>query len=129
MNRGGDFMFIILAMIFCHIFADFNLQGGLANYKQKVWWEKNYPQKLYKFDWIYAMAIHCFSWTFLIMLPVAFYFKFQIDLKFTICFISNIIIHGIVDDLKANRLKINLITDQTLHILQIIITAIILIGV
>lgn len=36
--------------------------------------------------------------------------------------IVNAIIHAIVDDLKANKLKISLVTDQIIHFLQIIIT-------
>ena len=41
-------------------------------------------------------------------------------------FIGNTIIHAVVDNLKANKLKINLVVDQSIHILQIIITYIIL---
>ena len=36
--------------------------------------------------------------------------------------IINLIIHMFVDDLKVNRNKINLITDQLIHIIQIIFT-------
>jgi hypothetical protein len=41
-------------------------------------------------------------------------------------FAANVLMHGIVDDLKANRMKINLWQDQLLHMLQIIITVMIL---
>jgi len=34
----------------------------------------------------------------------------------------NCCIHFVVDDLKANRFKINLIIDQTIHFIQIILT-------
>jgi hypothetical protein len=37
--------------------------------------------------------------------------------------VGNTIIHAIVDDLKANRNKLNLIQDQLLHLAQIVITA------
>ena len=36
-------VFIILCMIFCHIIADYNLQGWLVSAKQKSYWEKNAP--------------------------------------------------------------------------------------
>jgi hypothetical protein len=36
-------------------------------------------------------------------------------------------IHVIIDDLKANQLKINLITDQLIHIGQVIFTGVLLI--
>ena len=38
-------------MIFCHIFADINLQGCLADMKCKSWWEQNYPDKKYENDY------------------------------------------------------------------------------
>ena len=37
-------------------------------------------------------------------------------------FILNIGVHMIVDDLKANKKKINLIADQSIHLMQIIAT-------
>jgi hypothetical protein len=36
--------------------------------------------------------------------------------------VVNTIIHYIVDDLKANKLKINLIADQSIHLFQILIS-------
>lgn len=35
-------LFVVLAMIFCHIVDDYYLQGTLANLKQKSFWEKRY---------------------------------------------------------------------------------------
>lgn len=43
----------------------------------------------------------------------------------TLRFLVNALVHSIVDNLKANELKINLITDQAIHLAQIIITALI----
>ena len=37
-------------------------------------------------------------------------------------YIVNIMIHSVVDDLKANRKKINLIEDQFIHLVQITVT-------
>ena len=115
---------ILLIMLFFHIVDDYYLQGILAKLKQKSWWEENAPNKLYKHDYIVALIEHAFSWTFMIMLPLIIYL---IEIKelhypFLICFCINWLIHTIVDDLKANRYKINLIVDQTIHIIQIIIT-------
>ena len=39
-------------MIFCHIVDDYYLQGKLASMKQKSWWEKNAPDRLYKYDYL-----------------------------------------------------------------------------
>lgn len=114
-------------MIFCHVVDDHYLQGCLASMKQKKWWQENAPQKLYKYDYIVALIMHSMSWSFMIMLPIAISISFNIPIVFLIIFICNAIIHGVVDNLKANKLKVNLIIDQSIHLLQIAITAIIFI--
>ena len=119
-------VFIILAMIFCHIVDDYYLQGCLASMKQKKWWQENAPQKLYKYDYIVALIMHSMSWSFMIMLPIAISMNLNVSALFAVVFIGNTIIHAVVDNLKANKLKINLVVDQSIHILQIIITYIIL---
>lgn len=112
-------------MIFAHIVDDYCLQGILASLKQKSWWEKQENYKpLYKYDYIAALIMHAFSWSFMISLPILY-------LGFTkwivVAIILNTIVHGIVDDLKANKGKINLIIDQSIHIVQIIITWVLLV--
>ena len=120
-------IFIILMMIFCHIVDDYCLQGILASMKQKEWWKKNEQYKeLYKYDYIVALIMHSLSWTFMIMLPIAFVNNFEIGAAFLIIFVLNMVIHAVVDDLKANKFKINLILDQTIHLIQIIMTAVVL---
>ena len=121
-------LFIILAMIFCHIVDDYYLQGWLASAKQKKWWEENAPQKLYNHDYIMALIMHSMSWSFMIMLPIAILMSFNVSILFVIVFILNAVIHALVDNLKANKLQISLITDQLIHLLQIFVTATIFIG-
>lgn len=119
--------FVLLLMIFLHIIDDYKLQAGvLNNLKQKKFWEENAPDELYKYDYIWALIMHSFSWSFMIMLPIAFKMGFKLDLSFILMFILNVIIHADTDDMKANRHQINLIQDQLIHIGQIIFTAIIL---
>ena len=118
--------FIFLLMIFCHIVDDYYLQGWLASAKQKKYWKDNAPDRLYKFDYIWALLMHSFSWAFMIMLPMAYVMNFSIPFMFVIVFISNVLIHAFVDDLKANQKKINLIQDQTIHLMQIFFTFMIL---
>lgn len=120
-------IFILLFMVFMHIVDDYYLQGVLAKMKQKSWWEENAPNKLYAKDYIVALFMHAFSWAFCIMLPLAIYFKFQIDISFFIIFICNVILHMWTDNLKANKKTINLIEDQTMHLLQIWATYILLV--
>lgn len=121
-------LFIILVMIFCHIVDDYYLQGWLASAKQKKWWEENAPQKLYNHDYIMALIMHSMSWSFMIMLPIAISMSFNVSILFVIVFILNAVIHALVDNLKANKLQISLITDQLIHLLQIFVTATIFIG-
>ena len=121
-------LFVLLSMMFCHIVDDYYLQGKLALFKQKSWWEENAPDQLYKYDYIVGLIMHSFSWAFMVMLPVAVSQEFQIDAVFMIMFITNTIVHAIVDDLKANKRKINLVTDQSIHIGQIIVTFLICIA-
>ena len=109
-------------MVFNHVFDDYHLQGILANLKQKSWWHDNAPDNMYKFDYIVALLMHSISWAALIMLPIAAWNGFVIDISFEWAFIFNVAIHALVDDLKANKRRINLITDQSFHMLQIIIT-------
>lgn len=115
-------MFTLFAMIFCHIVDDYYLQGLLASMKQKSWWEQNASDKLYKYDYIMALTMHSLSWAFMIMLPLAIFNKFEVNVLYGILLTINACIHGIVDNLKANAKKINLITDQSIHIFQICVT-------
>lgn len=118
----GTKVFILFCMIFCHIVDDYYLQGWLASTKQKKWWELNAPEELYKHDYLMALFMHSFSWAFMIMLPVTVYVLLFGGKWFPLLYLLNMIIHFIVDDLKANKKKINLIYDQTMHLIQIVIT-------
>lgn len=118
--------FIILWMIFFHIVDDYYLQGWLASAKQKSWWEKNSPEKLYKDDYIWALLMHSFSWSFMIMLPIAYVNNFAVSPLFFVWFMMNLTMHAITDDMKANKKMINLWTDQIIHLIQIGLTAVVL---
>jgi len=116
-------IFVLILMVFCHIVDDFYLQGWLASAKQKSWWQKNAPNNLYKYDYIMALFCHSFSWSFMIQLPILIYsFYTNVFIWNIYLFIINIIIHMFIDNLKANKLKINLIQDQTIHFIQIVCT-------
>ena len=115
---------IFLTMIFLHIVDDYYLQGILAQMKQKKFWKEQAPDELYKYDYIWALIMHAFSWTFMIMLPLIF--VSPINPAFYVIFIVNLAIHAYVDNLKANKHKINLWQDQLIHLAQIILTFIIL---
>ena len=112
-------IFVILWMLFFHVVADYNLQGWLASAKQKSYWQENAPDKLYKHDYIMALIMHSISWTFMVMLPIAYVNQFNIGIGFVGMFIANVAIHAVVDHLKANMKLINLWHDQLMHICQI----------
>ena len=116
-------VFIVLCMIFCHVIADYNLQGWLATAKQKSYWKKNAPDQMYKHDYICVLIMHSFSWTFMIMLPLMYAVGFKVNSFLLFLFISNVLMHAITDNFKANTKVINLWQDQLIHIHQIVITA------
>ena len=115
---------IFLTMIFLHIVDDYYLQGILAQMKQKKFWKEQAPDELYKYDYIWALIMHAFSWAFMIMLPLIF--VSPISPAFYVIFVVNLAVHAYVDNLKANKHKINLWQDQLIHLAQIILTFIIL---
>ena len=126
-NNLSIVILLLPLMIFCHIVDDYYLQGWLASAKQKKWWIENAPNELYKNDYKAALLVHSFSWAFSINLSVLVYALFfqilpTIILPYFILLVANMIIHCIVDNLKANKLEINLIADQSIHLCQILIS-------
>ena len=116
---------IFLCMIFFHIFDDFKMQGILADFKNKHWWSKHSPDKLYRHDWKISMFAHCFSWTFMVMLPILVYIRFNVQPWFIVVFVVNVCVHFAIDHLKANAKMINLVQDQCAHLVQIVWTFVI----
>ena len=123
----GTKFLILISMVFCHIVDDYYLQGWLASAKQKSWWDKNSPDKLYKHDYIAALFMHSFSWTFMMMLVPTICIILFGGRYYPLVFVANLIIHMITDNLKANVKVINLWQDQLIHMIQIIGTFIVLI--
>ena len=120
----------LIGMIFCHIVDDYYLQGWLASAKQKSWWKQNAPNPLYKYDYLMALFMHSFSWSFMVMLlPTYYVFNSPLTTDFGLVavqvvfvFVLNLIIHFETDNAKANKGKINLIQDQMIHMVQIFAT-------
>jgi hypothetical protein len=117
---------MFLLMLLLHLFADFTLQGWFANGKQRSWWMEM-CEKLgfsfgpYKYDYICALIGHAVYWTLITFAPIIFLANWSSVFDFAVFVIAQTAIHAWVDDLKANRFKLNLIADQLLHIGQIII--------
>lgn len=119
--------FILALMVMFHIVDDYYLQGILASMKQKKWWEDQCTTieeyNKYRYDYIVALACHGFSWAFMIMLPIVFYKWGNLTLEnYVMPLIINTVIHGMIDNAKANDRSINLIQDQSFHLIQIVLT-------
>ena len=117
-------IYIFILMLFCHIIDDFVLQPVcLSNLKQKHWWDEHCYGKQYKNDYKMALLIHSLSWSIMIHLPLMYnmFYMFP-EILILLSIIINTVIHYIVDDLKANKYKINLVIDQLIHFAQIILT-------
>lgn len=124
---------VLILMLFAHIVDDFYLQGILAKMKQQQWWIDNAPkiddgQERYKYakkyclDYIPALIIHSLSWAVMITLPILFASKWNPRWIVYLMIGINLIIHAIIDDLKANKKRLNLIEDQSIHFVQILMT-------
>lgn len=115
--------FILAAMTFMHIFDDYVLQAPcLGDLKQKSFWKKHAPDRLYKYDYIWALLMHGFSWAFMVMLPIAVASNFNVGGAFLFVLVLNTFVHALTDDAKANLKLINLWADQICHIMQIVVT-------
>lgn len=123
----------LMCLGFCilfHIIADFHLQGNLAEFKQKRWWKKNYPDLKYKKDYIWALLVHSFEWSMITFLPLipTYYFIYIANFHTRACsllvgiVLLNTMFHAIIDHWKANKLSISLIEDQVYHLFQIFIS-------
>ena len=117
-------------MFLCHVLDDFVLQPVcLGKLKQRDWWIKQEGMKdLYKNDYKMALHIHAFSWSGWILVPFIFFSNVEDTYIFTM-FLINGLIHYMVDNKKANDKDISLVTDQLIHIGQVVITFLILIYV
>ena len=73
-----------------------------------------------------ALYEHAFSWSFIMALPLLIVAIWQQNqfLYFVLFFsyIVNTLQHAYIDDMKANKHKINLIHDQVYHFHQVLLT-------
>lgn len=124
-----DVIIVLVLCLFAHSVYDFHIQGILANLKQKKWWMENVFVKgfdhKYEYDYLAALVTHGFEWSVAMHLPLIFFWGVDPILLIS-SILVNTVVHCIVDDLKCNRFKINLIEDQLFHFIQVILTVFIL---
>lgn len=111
-------MKVLLCMLYLHLIDDYKMQGWLASAKSKSWWQQNCPDKKYNKDYIIALIEHGFMNAFMVHIPIYIWLCKNEVALFASVFVFAFL-HAIIDDLKANVKRINLIQDQLLHILLI----------
>lgn len=116
------YVIVLILMLLAHFFADFHLQGILADMKQERWWRKQegYNSK-YKYDYVAALAIHSAEWTLWMMIPLMLLPHIDLGI-FLLLAALNMVVHSLTDNSKANYKDINLIQDQIIHLAQIAFT-------
>ena len=114
---------LILFSLFLHLLDDFVLQAAfLNNGKQKEWWRNQTSNELYKNDYIICLLAHGLEWALLTFLPILTLEESSSWFFLLGMIICNAGVHSFVDDMKANKKKINLVTDQVIHVIQILLT-------
>lgn len=130
-----DKFLVLMCMLAAHVFADYFLQGVMAQMKQRNWWRlqvKDYDKSIYRNDHKAVLLNHSFQWSFVVLLPVLYdiYYKAWGFEPFAIKTVSiyiglivmNTFVHYKIDNLKANKNAISLVTDQLVHFAQIVVT-------
>lgn len=97
--------------------------------KQKSWWEQQDGYNdTYEYDYIAALWTHAIWWGIELHIPVIAYIWYKGQLTPTrivllvFVMVVQIATHKIIDDAKANLKLINLVTDQSLHVFQIVVS-------
>lgn len=123
-----EYTILFIEMLFAHIVDDYYLQGKLCDLKQKKWWKDNVENFwFYENDYKFALFVHGFSWSFVVMIPIYIFMNGNITVPILIAFLANAVIHAIIDNEKANNFRFNLIQDQVFHIVQIFMVFVIVI--
>lgn len=127
-----EWYWLLMMMVALHVFADFHLQGILADLKQQGWWKDQMCKFVKKMDcgdgvdWIYdkdytaALWLHAFEWSFIVCIPLMWFVG--MNWVGAVLVLLNTAIHAYIDDLKCNLMEINLVTDQCCHLVQILCT-------
>jgi len=117
----------IAAIMFAlHLFADYTLQGCLANLKQRSWWSKQIPAGMneaerlamwrkYRYDYACGLLCHGLYWSLVVCIPLLALG----GAAYAVNSVVHGLVHAAIDDAKANRMKLNLWQDQMLHVAQI----------
>lgn len=120
---------LFLLMLLLHVFSDFSLQGLFGKLKQQSFWEKQCQKakwarfevmyRKYGRDYIPALVLHGIYWSLITFAPIVFSRLCPDAFALAVVFVQGFL-HALIDHMKCNRpLRLNLIQDQSLHVLQI----------
>lgn len=136
---------LFTAMLFCHCLYDFHIQGILAQMKQKDWWYDQFAKvsqkqperevseiiRTYGHDFGVALFIHGFEWAVFVAIPL-FAYAWLHGLAYTIILVMipvNAVLHAVIDDMKCNKMELNLAQDQLCHMCQIVLMFVLFVWV
>jgi hypothetical protein len=115
--------FVFVWTLFMHVLDDYGLQGVWHSMKQKTWVgnedELKHPPVL---GAIPALLCHALSWSFMTMLPLAYYYHFNVNIFFVLFFFANTCWHAIIQNNKPYAKGVSFVTEQAFHIVQILVT-------
>lgn len=128
---------LILGTLLAHILEDFHLQGILAQMKQKSWWydevarvsceqsdvEVPILMKKYRYDYAASLLMHGIEWSIIIAIPAMFILG-GCPWWLLVIVALNAVVHASIDNAKCNRMSINLVQDQILHMCQLSVVVI-----
>lgn len=112
----------LLAMLLAHVIDDFGLQHftHLNELKTKAWWIEqcylakkynNIDTSIYRHDYIVCLVLHAFKWSCMTLLAGVLVLGLPSTWLLALLVVLNTVVHAFIDDLKANRLKLNLVQD------------------
>ena len=138
LNNPMNMLWICIGL---HLIADYFLQGCLSDLKQKRWWNgqmkqlyESFDQKYqtyelkwkiqqkYKYDYMAGLLCHAGMWAIVSFFPLMWYCR---PWLFTVLLLVNILVHFVVDHMKANTHRLNLMQDQLIHLAQVVTTVLI----
>ena len=115
--------FVFVWTLFMHVLDDYGLQGVWHSMKQRTFpGTEAEMEESNIFSAIPALLCHALSWSFMTMLPIAYYYNFQVNTYFVLFFFSNTWWHAIIQHSKPQIKGVNFALEQSFHIIQIIVT-------
>ena len=117
-------IYIFMIMIFLHCFCEsILLRTSIFDYRIKDNWLL--LKDKYENDFRLIILCRSFIWSFIVHLPILILHRDgSFYLVYSVSIIVHTLLHGIIDDIRTNQKLISLLIEQSFHILQLIIIAV-----